>query len=205
MVPATESVLAADVLDSVGKVARLFELKGHRYLFDALPAIAEAVPDVHLLLVGDGTLRPHLEQRAAALGMADRVIFTGLVPPAEVCRYIALMDVLVHLSLREGLPRTVVQGLAGGVPVVAFRLDGTPEVLENDRTGWLCEAGDVPCVAQRVVQLLRDQDTRARMGRQGRERVRTQFDWRRMVHAIEEQYRRIWADKVGEPSGDTHL
>jgi glycosyltransferase involved in cell wall biosynthesis len=172
----------------VGKIARLFELKGHDCLLAAAPGIVAAVPDVHFLLVGDGVLREPLGRRAAALGLADRVVFAGLVPPAAVCRYTALMDVLVHLSLREGLPRAVVQGLASGVPAVAFALDGTPEVVIDGITGRLCAPGDVAGVARAVVGLLGDTPSRTRMGEAGRERVRTQFCWRRMATLIEQEY-----------------
>lgn len=172
----------------VGKIARLFELKGHDCLLDAAPRIAEAVPEVRFLLVGDGLLREHLARRAAALGLAERVIFAGLVPPADVCRYTALMDVLVHLSLREGLPRAVVQALASAVPVVAFPLDGTPEVVTDGVTGRLCPPGNAAAVADAVIGLLRDPAARRRMGDAGRDRVRRQFCWRRMGELIAEQY-----------------
>jgi len=172
----------------VGKIARLFDLKGHSCLLDAAPAIAAAVPEVHFLLVGDGTLREALAQRAAAMGLAQRVVFAGLVPPAQVCRYTALMDVLVHLSLREGLPRAVVQALAAGVPAVAFALDGTPEVVVDGVTGRLCAPGDGPGVATAVIGLLQDASLRRRLGEAGRERVRSQFCWRRMADLIEQEY-----------------
>lgn len=174
----------------VGKIARLFELKGHACLLDAAPAIAAAVPAVHFLLVGDGALRETLARRAVALGLADRVVFAGLVPPGQVCRYTALMDVLVHLSLREGLPRAVVQALAAGVPAVAFALDGTPEVVVDDVTGKLCTPGDAEGVAQAVTALLQDTPLRHRLGEAGRERVRSQFCWRRMADLIEQEYLR---------------
>jgi glycosyltransferase involved in cell wall biosynthesis len=172
----------------VGKIARLFELKGHSYLLAAAPRIAAAVPEVRFLLVGDGPLRAEITARAATLGLADRFVFAGLVPPAEVCRYTALMDVLVHLSLREGLPRTVVQALASGVPAVGFALDGTPEVILDGVTGRLCPAGDAQAVAAAVIGLLQDAQTRQRLGAAGRERVRTQFCGRRMADVIEQVY-----------------
>jgi glycosyltransferase involved in cell wall biosynthesis len=172
----------------VGKIARLFELKGHSYLLDAAPRIAAAVPEVRFLLVGDGVLREQIAARAAELGLGDRFVFAGLVPPAEVCRYTALMDVLVHLSLREGLPRTVVQALATGVPAVGFALDGTPEVIVDGVTGRLCSPGDTQAVATAVTGLLQDGATRRRLGAAGRERVRNQFCWRRMADIIEQEY-----------------
>ncbi|MBN2452292.1 MAG: glycosyltransferase family 4 protein [Lentisphaeria bacterium] len=172
----------------VGKIARLSALKGHDFLMQAAPHIVAAVPEVRFLLVGDGALRGTLEHRARDLGLEDRFVFAGLVPPAEVCRYTALMDVLVHLSLREGLPRTVVQALAGGVPAVGFALDGTPEVIIDGETGRLCVPGDVPAVCRAVVDLLRDAPLRRRLGAAGRERVREQFSWQRMGDILEAEY-----------------
>ena len=86
-------------------------------------------PDVHFLIVGDGTLREWMDEQIAEAGLTDYFHFAGLVPPDEVYRYIALMDILAHLSLREGLPRCIVQALASGKPALGFRLDGTPEVV----------------------------------------------------------------------------
>ena len=174
----------------VGKIARLFELKGHDFLFAAMPHIVDRIPDVHFLLVGDGPLRPRLEARAAAMGLRDRVVFTGLVPPSTIPHYTALMDVLVHLSLREGLPRTVVQALASGIPAVGFALDGTPEVILDGRTGRLCPPESVPDVVAAVVDLLQHPEARERMGHEGRSRVERQFDWRHMADVIEEEYHR---------------
>lgn len=172
----------------VGKIARLFELKGYEYLIEAAPAVAAAIPDVRFLVVGDGPHGPAYRQRIAELGLERHFVFAGLVPPYEVPRYTALMDILVHLSLREGLPRTVVQGLASGKPAVGFPLDGTPEVILDGRTGLLCPVGDTAAVAAALVRLLRDPEERLRLGMAGRELVRARFDWRTMAAQIEQEY-----------------
>jgi len=174
----------------VGKVARLFELKGHDCLIKAAPAILQRAPNTKFLIVGDGNLRQQLEQQIAALGLTDRFIFTGLVPPSEVCRYTALMDVLAHLSLREGLPRSAVQGLASGAPVVAYPLDGTPEVVINGQTGFLCEPENCRQIADRIADLLLDGNLRRRLGQQGQELVKERFSWQRMSDILEEEYSR---------------
>jgi len=175
----------------VGKVARLFELKGHEYLLQAAPAIVARFPTVRFLLVGDGNLRGELEAEIARLGLAEHFIFTGLVPPADVCRYTALMHVLVHLSLREGLPRTVVQALASGVPAIGFPLDGTPEVILNGETGLLCPTGDAVAVGEAVCDLLADPERRRAMGAAGQELVLERFSWQRMGQVLEQEYLRL--------------
>ena len=172
----------------VGCIARLFPLKGHDKLIEAAPAIIREVPDVRFLLVGNGILRDSLEAKIREMGIEKHFVFTGLVSPSEVCRYTALMDVLAHLSLREGLPRVAVQALASAVPVVAYPLDGTPEVVIDGETGRLCRVGDAAEIAARIIELLRDRKLREEMGRRGQEAVKTKFDWRRMSRILEEDY-----------------
>jgi glycosyltransferase involved in cell wall biosynthesis len=178
----------------VGMVARLFPLKGHEFLFAAVPAIVTAVPAVKFLLVGDGPWRERFEQEVRARGWADRFTFAGLVPPREVPRFVGQMSVLVHLSLREGLPRAVVQALAAGKPVVAFDVAGAREVCVDGKTGFLLRAGDVAGVAAAVIRLLRDAELAGRMGAQGRTLVCEQFAEAAMVERIEQLYRQL----VGE-------
>jgi glycosyltransferase involved in cell wall biosynthesis len=179
----------------IGKIARLFELKGHNFLLAAAPEILRQVPNVKFLLVGDGLLHEHYKQEALRLGIADRVIFTGLIPPHEVPRYISVMDVVVHLSLREGLPRTLPQALACGKPVVAFDLDGSGEVCLDGKTGFLVKAEDVTTLTERVVRLLRDRELAGRMGAAGRELVRENFSVETMVRRIDELYQRLWKER----------
>ena len=109
------------------------------------------------------------------MGLRDRFVFAGLVPPQEIPRYMALMDVLVHLSLREGLPRTLPQALACGKPVVAFDVDGAREVCLDGQTGFLIRAEDSIALADAVIQLLQDKALATRMGEQGRELVKERF------------------------------
>ena len=172
----------------VGCIARLFPLKGHDKLIEAAPEIIRQIPDVRFLLVGNGILRESLESRIHEMGIEKHFVFTGLVSPSEVCRYTALMDVLAHLSLREGLPRVAVQALASGVPVVAYPLDGTPEVVIDGETGRLCRVGDSAEIAMRIVELLKDEAQRHEMGRRGQEAVKSKFDWRLMSRTLEEDY-----------------
>ena len=174
----------------IGYIARLFPLKGHDTLVKAAPQIVNAFPNVKFLLVGDGILRDELEAKIAQLGLSEHFIFTGLVSPSEVCRYTPLMTVLAHLSLREGLPRAVVQALATGVPVVAYPLDGTPEVVSNGLTGILCQMQTPEEVAKEIIILLHDKKRRIEMGQRGQTAVKRNFGWRHMAQIIEEEYKR---------------
>jgi glycosyltransferase involved in cell wall biosynthesis len=175
----------------VGKVARLFRLKGHEYLMEAAPAIVAAVPEVKFLIVGDGAYRQRYERWADRLGLRDRFEFVGLVRPDEIPGLMARMDVLVHLSLREGLPRTLPQALASGRPVVAFDVDGAREVCRDGATGFLVRAEDAAGVADAVIRLLRDRELATRFGARGRELVRAEFAEERMVTEIINLYREL--------------
>ena len=177
----------------VGKIARLFRLKGHEFLFEAAPRIVATVPNVKFLLVGDGTYRERFEGLVAEMGLRKHFVFAGLVPPQEIPRYVASMDLLVHLSLREGLPRALPQALACGKPVVAFDVDGAREVCLDGQTGLLVRAGDAGALAGAVIRLLQDANLRHRMGAQGRDLVTERFSEARMVQQLDELYRRLRA------------
>jgi len=177
----------------VGTIARMFRLKGYESLFAAAPHIVAAVPNVKFLLVGDGIYRHRYERWADRLGLRDRFVFAGLVRPEEIPAYVAQMDVLVHLSLREGLPRTLPQALAAGKPVVAFDVDGAREVCRDGATGFLIRAEDTAGVATAVIRLLHDRALAANLGAHGRQLVRDEFGAALMVHKLDELYRRLRA------------
>ncbi len=186
----------------VGKIARLFELKGHEYLIEAAEMILDEVGDVRFLLVGDGVLRDDLQLAVRRANLQENFVFAGLVAPRKIPNYVSLMDVLVHLSLREGLPRTVVQAMAGGKPAVGFSLDGTPEAIVDGETGYLCPPESVLSVAAAVIKLLKAPERAAAMGAAGRERAKAKWDWRRMVNILEQEYAELYRQKTGEaPTG----
>ncbi len=180
----------------VGKIARLFDLKGHDFLIEAAKVIVGEVPNVRFLLVGDGILRDKYEAAILAKNLEEYFIFAGLVSPADIPRYLGLMDVLVHLSLREGLPRSVVQALASGKPAVAYALDGAPEVIINGKTGYLCPPESTLGVAAAVAKLLQTPEKARAMGEAGRELVRQRWDWRRMVDVLEAEYAELLEQKT---------
>lgn len=175
----------------VGAIGRLFPQKGYEYLIPAARMILDAHPGTHFLIVGNGSMRDELEARIGNLGMTAHFHFAGLVPPDEVCRYTALMDVLMHLSLHEGLPRAVVQALACGKPAVGFALDGTPEVIIPGETGYLAAPENEAEAAAGVIRILDDPGLAARMGENGRRLVAERFPWQKMADILEDEYRRL--------------
>ena len=140
----------------IGKIARLFKLKGHDDLFAVAPELVRRCPRIKFLLVGDGEWRARFENQARSAGFEKHFIFTGLVPPAEVPALVGIMDILVHLSRREGLPRALPQALAAARPVVAYDCDGAREVCFDNETGFLVLPGDLAGLTDRLLQLALD-------------------------------------------------
>lgn len=172
----------------IGTVARLAELKGHDDLLDALGEDLKANKHWKLLWVGDGWWRDRLLKRVADMGLADRVITTGLVPSERVPEMIRAMDVLVHPSYREGLPRTVPQALLCGVPVIAYDVDGTSEICLDGQTGYLLEPKDIEGLRRAVRRMYDEPDERTAMATTGRELCRVRFSAKTMVDELEKVY-----------------
>ena len=171
-----------------GTIARLAELKGHDDLIDAFTGRMRDDPTLHLLWVGDGWWSERLLGRLRDLGLQDQVHVPGLVDPSEIPEWIRAMDVLVHPSYREGLPRAIVQGLLSARPVISYALDGAPEVCIPEETGILVNPGDLEGLATAVDRLRTDPGLGERFGRTGRERCRIAFDHRTMVRDLERLY-----------------
>ena len=184
----------------IGKIARLFKLKGHADLLAAFRKILPQIPHARLLLVGDGALRSEIEAQARAPELAGKVVFTGLVPPGEVPSYVGIMDCLAHLSSREALSRALPQALAAGKPVVAYDFDGADEVCLEGETGFLVRTGDTATVAQRLLQLANDAPLRERLGHRGQQFVRENFAVEQMVDTIYNLYLKLAAAaKMSKP------
>lgn len=178
-----------------GKIARLFPLKGHEYLIEAAPRILEAHPDVRFLLVGDGILRQQYEQQLEQLGIRDRFVLTGLVPPARIPELINAMDIVVHTSMWEGLARVLPQGLISGKSVVSFDIDGAKDVVIPRETGYLIEPRDTDGLVQALMELANDSDKRQRFGMNGRERFTDLFRHETMTKQIREVYAKVLGDR----------
>ena len=177
----------------VGKIARLFELKGHDDLFAIAPELVSRCPQMKFLFVGDGKWRARFESQARELGLEKHFIFTGLIPPSEVPRYVGIMDALVHLSLREGLPRALPQALAAAKPVVAYNCDGAKEICLNNETGFLIQPGNTAAVVEKLIQLAEHPELRQKLGNRGQQIVKENFSADRMVENIYELYLKLGA------------
>lgn len=178
----------------VGKIARLFKLKGHDDLFAVAPEIVRRNPKIKFLFVGDGEWRQKFEQRVKKIGLRRHFAFTGLVPPNEVPKFVGIMDALVHLSLREGLPRALPQALAAAKPVIAYDCDGAREVCRDAETGFLISPGDLVNLQNRLLQLANDFELQKRFGKAGQKFIHENFAVEKMVDAIYNLYQNLAAE-----------
>jgi colanic acid/amylovoran biosynthesis glycosyltransferase len=163
--------------------ARLVEKKGVGHAIRAFARCRQAMPArrARLTILGDGPLRRPLEALAARLAVGGEVSFLGEVPPAAVAAHLAAADCFVLPSITaangdmEGIPTVLMEAMATGLPVIASRHSGVPELVEHGRTGLLAEEGDAATVAAHMAAVLRNPEAHAAMGRRGRRVVERSF------------------------------
>jgi glycosyltransferase involved in cell wall biosynthesis len=180
--------LAADT-PLVGIVGRMVPVKNHALFLEAAREVHRHRPQVHFVLVGGGELQPELRRLAEQLGLREVVHFVGWQRQME--RVYPDLDALVLTSKNEGTPVVLIEAMACGVPVVATRVGGVPDVVEHGRTGLLVPANDVEGVASAVLDLLEDRRQAQRLGRAGRESVRERFSVQRLLRDTEALYERL--------------
>lgn len=168
----------------VGIVGKLSQVKGHRLFLKAAALISQTRADVAFLVVGDGPDREALEAESEALGLSSRVRFAGA--RGDVPSLLKTMDVLVVSSFSEGSPNVVLEGMGAGVPLVATRVGGIPEIVEDGRSGLLVEPGDARALSEAVLALLNEPERARSMGRRGRELAVERFDIDAVVRRTED-------------------
>jgi glycosyltransferase involved in cell wall biosynthesis len=190
--PQTRSELGFSDSDIViGKIARLFNLKGHEFVIAAARSVVQRVPNVKFLFVGNGTLAQKHRREIKRQCLEQYFVFTGLVPPERIPAMLSAMDIVVHTSLREGLARVLPQALLSGKPVISYDVDGAREVVFNNETGFLIPPKQIEPLADAVVSLALNEDLRNKAGQTGRELCRNKFDRKIMTQRIRELYQRI--------------
>ena len=172
-------------------LGRLNIEKGHTHFLRAAARVKQEFPSARYLIIGDSylSLRSELERLTAELGLQGEVIFTGY--RKDIPELLAAATVVVSSSLREGLPLVLIEAMAAGRPIVATAIDGTPELVDDGRTGVLVAPQDVEALAEGISRLLRDTARAAAMGAAGRALVESQFSAARMVSKMSEIYRSV--------------
>jgi len=178
----------------IGTVGTLTEQKGHKYLLEALAKVTEVIPDVKLLIVGDGHLRTELEELSAEFGVGENVIFCGC--RRDIPEILAILDLFVLSSLGEGLSLVTLEAQVCGKPVVASNVDGIPEAVNDGQTGLLVPPEDPERLATAIITLLQDRELAMKMGEAGRRLVRKKFTSEIMVRKMEELYGSLLKSKL---------
>jgi len=181
----------------IGNVARLETRKGHKFLIDAFKNIAEKQKGgrIKLLIIGEGNKRECLENYVKELNLEDKVIFSGYREDVE--EFMAVMDIFVLTSLREGLPRVLVQAAAVGMPSVAFNVDGVPEIIKDNYNGFLIEAKDLEQLENRIMQYMNSKELVLLHGRNAREFIGNKWSIKGMVDRIDKIYQKLILEKLG--------
>ena len=170
---------------AVGTITRLMPSKGNEYLVAAARQVVDTLPDARLFIVGEGERQPELEAQASALGLGDRLVFSGFV--RDVARAFSAFDLVVFPSLWEGTPLTAFEALAMGKPIVSTDADGLTDILTDRGDAWIVPRRDAGALARVIVALAGDPDERARLGRAARETGR-QYDIDAFVRKMERLY-----------------
>ncbi len=178
---------------TVGSVARMFPVKGHRILLQGFASFASTHPSARLLLAGDGPERPSLERAAAALNIADRVSFLGICD--DVHGVLAALDVFVHASYSEGMPNSVMEAMAAGLPVIATQIGGTGDLIEDGVHGWLVPPGNPESIARALEEVFADRSESRRRAAAAASRMRTEFSLETMTQRYDELFRSLLAGR----------
>ncbi len=175
----------------IGAVANLFPRKGYEFLLEAVEKVRKVVPDIFCFIVGEGdhAYTKKLESMVKAKGLESSIVFAGF--QKNVLNYIAAFNVFVLPSLMEGLGIVLLEAMAMRKPIIASRVGGTPEVVENGVTGILVPPGDSGLLADEIFKLIQDPQTQVMMGDAGKKRLQSHFDLKHTIHNIQTIYTRL--------------
>jgi glycosyltransferase involved in cell wall biosynthesis len=171
-------------------VGRLNPVKGVEYLIDAMAGIKKKGTDVELTIAGDGPERKRLENLSKRLNVYNHVRFLGMVDRLKIASLMSESDIFVLPSISEGFPLVVLEAMACGLPIIATKVGGLPEVIEEGRNGLLVNPRDSVALASSILLLLQNEAQRDIIAEENRKKSML-FGWERVVSVLEEEYRRI--------------
>ena len=187
----------------VACVGRLIFNKGPQYLVEAAPEVLGAHPETEFVFVGDGPLRPHLEERARQLGVGHRLTFLGT--RHDVAAILQTCDMLARPSLLEGMPLTVLEAMACGLPVVATPVSGTAELVRDGENGIFVRPADPAALARAILRLIEDEPMREAQGRSARRFVERGYGWDAVAEKTLAVYRELLPTATEEPAAAEKL
>lgn len=171
---------------AIGSTGALTRQKGFNYLIEAAPVVLASRPEVRFFIGGEGELEADLVRQRDEAGLNDRITFLGF--RGDIPELLAAFDIFVLPSIFEGLPVSLVEAMAAGLPIVTTDVDGNCEAIGDNEAGIAVEPGDPAALAEALLKMVGDSELRRKMGNRGRERVREIFDVRVMVSRYEAIY-----------------
>jgi glycosyltransferase involved in cell wall biosynthesis len=160
-------------------------------LIKSIPYVIDECPNTCFLIVGEGTLRHQLEELAHKLGVAKNVRFVGSVPNMEMPKFLGVSDIYVSTSLSDTTSVSLVEAMACGLPVLVTELEGNMEWVKNGMNGFLFSKGDFKALAEKIIYLLRDEDTRRRFGVINRKYVEKEGNYEKEMRKMEKLYKEL--------------
>lgn len=173
----------------IGCVANLRKEKGHKYLIKAAKKVVDKIPNCIFLLVGDGKLRKDLEKQIEELNLKKNILFLG--SRKDIPNLMKAMDVFVLPSISEGFGIVLVEAMASGVPVVATKVGGIPEIVVENKTGYLVNPKDSSNLTNKMTELLKSSSLRKRFSSTGIKRAKNKFTIQRYVNEHEKIYKSL--------------
>ena len=180
----------------VGILARLSDVKGHKYLIEAFKKVLPRIPDVQLLIVGDGRMKDELVELTENLDIQKNVFFVPSL--LDIPLVLSAMDIFVMPSIQEGLGLSIMQAQAAGLAVIASSVGGISTLIEDRQTGILIPSADTEAIAKSIILLLTDKDLAVRLGQNAKRNIQENFSLEKMAAGTE----KLYSEVVGEISGE---
>jgi glycosyltransferase involved in cell wall biosynthesis len=163
----------------VGTVANFYPVKGLKYFISAAALVVEKIPNARFVIVGEGELRLDMEKQIRDLNLEKTVILTGF--QADLCGFLPAFDLFVLPSLKEGFPYALLEAQVAGLPIIATRVGGVPEIIIDYSNGLLIEKANESALAQKIIQAYQDENLRKNISQKGKYEVKKKFDLRLMI------------------------
>lgn len=170
----------------IGTAGRLSLVKNIETLLLAGKEVIKAIPEVRLVIIGDGPQMQYLKKLSLKLGISGYVIFTGW--QMDITKYLSIMDIFVNTSLIEGSSFAILEAMALTKPVIATNVGGNPELIVAGETGHLTPFNDANALTSSILDILEDKDKALQMGKAGRKQVETHFHEKQMLKLTKEVY-----------------
>jgi len=178
----------------IGAVGRLHPSKGHPVLISAFARLAAKMPDIFLLIVGDGESRLKLEKQVEDSNLGNRILFAGC--RSDIADLLSIMDVFVHPSHWEGMPNALMEAMAIGKPIVASGIDGIKALIAEGETGLLVRPGSTEEIVAQLRRLLADRSLAGKLGENAAQSMKEQFGMERMIDAYDDVYKALVRQKT---------